>query len=259
MYTSPSDGTLILAVYYKRYPDGRIEREVWDRGFQLVGTEIIPESELPRGFSLGQAWVSRVTSANAPDCPSVIGGHEVRLPAPDQEPDEVDFSGGVRGKYADRYKTMLTTTQLLFFRACFKHWLELRNSSAVPSAADLDHSALLRRLLDGERAFKVPPPRAHSYPWYELAAGMECPVFDLSHRGSEILINQSRYVVIEWNEVTGGIVEYPDTKQRFRVWPRQRTAEEQEKWGPFSLWWIQLVGEPQYIENHHLPPGPIEV
>ena len=34
--------------------------------------------------------------------------------------------------------------------------------------ADIDHSALLPRLLDGKEALEKAPPRAYSYPWYSL-------------------------------------------------------------------------------------------
>jgi hypothetical protein len=38
----------------------------------------------------------------------------------------------------------------------------------LPTDADIDHSALLRRLLNGEKIYKIPPPNRYSYPWYEL-------------------------------------------------------------------------------------------
>lgn len=38
----------------------------------------------------------------------------------------------------------------------------------LPTDADLGHSALFQRLLRGERIYKVPPPNAYSYPWYQL-------------------------------------------------------------------------------------------
>lgn len=34
--------------------------------------------------------------------------------------------------------------------------------------ADIGHSALLRRLLDGKEPLPDPPPRSFSYPWYSL-------------------------------------------------------------------------------------------
>jgi len=34
--------------------------------------------------------------------------------------------------------------------------------------ADIDHSALLGRLLEGKEPFDIPPPLSYSYPWYTL-------------------------------------------------------------------------------------------
>lgn len=34
--------------------------------------------------------------------------------------------------------------------------------------ADIDHSALLRRLLEGKEPLPEPPPRSFSYPWYSV-------------------------------------------------------------------------------------------
>jgi hypothetical protein len=50
--------------------------------------------------------------------------------------------------------------------AAERHWQG--GTNGLPSKADIWHSALLNRLKSGKRIFKVPPPKAHSYPWYDI-------------------------------------------------------------------------------------------
>lgn len=50
-------------------------------------------------------------------------------------------------------------------------WVRIRTSHgyrAELTPAEVDHSALLRRLLSGKPPLPEPPPRSFSYPWYEL-------------------------------------------------------------------------------------------
>jgi len=54
-------------------------------------------------------------------------------------------------------------------------WLQIReeNGIAFPSGlsqfnADIGHSALLNRLMEGKEPLPIAPPRAYSYPWYHL-------------------------------------------------------------------------------------------
>ena len=62
-------------------------------------------------------------------------------------------------------------------------WLELRNrhkNNQPTTKEDLEHSALLVRLLSGEKQFDVPPPRRFGNPDYDLAAGKEIEVEEVS-------------------------------------------------------------------------------
>lgn len=50
-------------------------------------------------------------------------------------------------------------------------WVRLRDRpdySAALTPAEVQHSALLQRLLMGKPALAEPPPRSYSYPWYDL-------------------------------------------------------------------------------------------
>lgn len=55
---------------------------------------------------------------------------------------------------------------LRWVRICMEN--EYPAPGQLPSDADLWHSALLRRLLDGKMPLSTPPPLWNSYPWYEL-------------------------------------------------------------------------------------------
>lgn len=58
---------------------------------------------------------------------------------------------------------------------CLFRWLQIREQYGYEFPQDYcklridaDHSALLDRLLQGKEPLPEPPPRAFSYPWYEL-------------------------------------------------------------------------------------------
>ncbi len=59
---------------------------------------------------------------------------------------------------------------------CVIDWLRVREteghafpSSLVEFEAELDHSSLFRRLIEGKSPLPAPPPLSFSQPWYELA------------------------------------------------------------------------------------------
>lgn len=58
---------------------------------------------------------------------------------------------------------------------CLLRWLQIREENGIgfpPNlpqfCADVDHSSLLKRLLEGTEPLPIAPPRAYSYPWYQL-------------------------------------------------------------------------------------------
>ena len=64
-------------------------------------------------------------------------------------------------------------------RAAFKEWVEVAQREGYEPItgwsnflAEVDHSALLSRLLSGLAPFDERPPTSHSYPDYEAAARM---------------------------------------------------------------------------------------
>lgn len=78
---------------------------------------------------------------------------------------------------------------------CLLRWLRVREEAGHPFPqslrqleADIAHSALLTRLLEGKDPLPEPPPRAMAYPWYEL-------------------IEKGRAEAYEVFELTGGVEE----------------------------------------------------
>jgi len=75
-----------------------------------------------------------------------------------------------------------------------------------PSRADVEHSALLHRLLSGHKALEYPPPRSFSYPNYRAAEGREfrpmSVFFTETHLGRPIDIG----TLLEGEDVPGHVV-----------------------------------------------------
>ncbi len=87
-----------------------------------------------------------------------------------------------------------------------------------PTPADIDHSALLNRLLSGKEPFPEPPPLFYGYPCYELEEGEQVVVGSIFHDrpNNRVAINQSR----DWepetelgSENTGVVVHIPTGKK----------------------------------------------
>jgi len=81
------------------------------------------------------------------------------------------------------------------------------------------HSALLRRLLSGKPPLDKPPPRACSYPWYELGEGAKCSLIDAprEYERGKLIVEQATYD-IESRGPDGYVVVWPGSGERFRVW-----------------------------------------
>ena len=66
----------------------------------------------------------------------------------------------------------ITQDQFNWMCQCITDWLQIREqfTQAPPiwNLADVQHSSLLNRILSGKTVFNKPPPKAYSYPWYEL-------------------------------------------------------------------------------------------
>jgi hypothetical protein len=102
------------------------------------------------------------------------------------------------------------------------------NGDGWPSDADVDHSALLNRLLDGKAPLPEPPPLSFSYPWYELVdtgAADAFRVFEPAVAMAEALgpdhlvINQSREWIIRDRGEGWWLVQWKGVGSLYRVEP----------------------------------------
>ena len=81
---------------------------------------------------------------------------------------------------------MLNEEQIRFAMECFEKWAWIRKEEENEPvgfdqlACDIGHSSLLRRLLNGEKAFAKAPPLMHGYPDVELAAGEKVRILSLT-------------------------------------------------------------------------------
>lgn len=74
------------------------------------------------------------------------------------------------------------------------------NPEWIPYPADIDHSALLNRLMDGKAPLPYAPTRSFSYPWYDLYdKPMEDQyVVDFHIRDDDVaIINQSAWNIVD--------------------------------------------------------------
>ena len=150
-------------------------------------------------------------------------------------------------------------------------WLRIRWESGLswPLNADdlgvlMAHSALLDRLLQGKDPLPEAPPRAFSYPWYELiergsarAMRVSIPQEESGLHDGMLLIEQEFWKIIETVSATEWIATYytPDTKMiaAFRKEPffqdKRSMRTSQTRWSvkldaaanPDSPWVIELI------------------
>jgi hypothetical protein len=162
--------------------------------------------------------------------------------------------------------------------ACVKDWLEIKNDNlkcdsckyrnekfppgAQTTPADVDHSSLLGRILEGMKIHKNPPPLAFSYPADRLASGESCRVTSLhfsswlakeleKHDGTErVYIHQSAWNVVTKND-SEYILEWPETKEQYRL--RKNRPEDGKPWNVLydpeddTRWVLEKMGEVEYL------------
>jgi len=102
-------------------------------------------------------------------------------------------------------------------------WLQIRQQwtphAGAVNSATVDHSALLRRLLSGKEPLPTPPPRACSYPWYDLMdEGRADHVMAESLSLGSMMINQYLWQVIERQTEDEYIVICEAVSGPYRLW-----------------------------------------
>ena len=110
----------------------------------------------------------------------------------------------------------------------FAEYIHILNQERYghPTEADVQHSALLQRLLSGKKPLPLPPPLAMSYPNYSLVENGRDTPFEVSSvkdsRGVQyVAINQSRWNLVKElpkeNEMPVYIVTWKDQPQQYIV------------------------------------------
>src|ERR1035437_7474419 len=126
---------------------------------------------------------------------------------------------------------------------------------------DIDHSALLRRLLSGGEALEQAPPRAYSYPWYSLVEeGKAVGGFEVffmpegmgidadGRNPMMVVIAQSPWVILGGVQDQGWLVEYPETGLRCLL--SYTRAEREQEWTHNPTDWKAFNKLPQEQQEH---------
>jgi len=122
-----------------------------------------------------------------------------------------------------------------------KRWLAIRGKPGDSQiAADIDHSALLKRLLAGQEPLPQPPPRALSSPWYDLIEtghGTAMDVVEYTTTPGMLSVNQSGQWKIVEKRADGSYVARCTTNNHvFTI------TLVGERYG-HSMWELQRVDE----------------
>lgn len=94
-------------------------------------------------------------------------------------------------------------------------WLEIREENGIPFPRDLislktdiDHSVLLKRLMNGKEIFPEPPPKAYGYPCYKMLEEQIYKPGEVWFHNEDLVINQTVWKIIERISDTEYIVSY---------------------------------------------------
>ena len=117
---------------------------------------------------------------------------------------------------------------------CLLRWMSIREGEGIPPPGgvqnledEVNHSKLLRRLLNGQEPYMGAPPESFGDPWYELlddgaAVDIEVQVVP-RYGGQQVLINHGVWTVVERYADDDMEVSYAKRQERYRL---QREADE---------------------------------
>jgi len=117
---------------------------------------------------------------------------------------------------------------------CIIDWLKVRENegknfpcSVIELEHEIDHSALLRRLIEGKTALPEPPPLSHGYPWYALMDEGEAEPYDVweaDDRTNEtfgfkaLVVDQYPWRILDKPAADNFIVTYGSSERKWRAW-----------------------------------------
>ena len=98
----------------------------------------------------------------------------------------------------------LSAEQIEFACRMMRQWLEIcEHNDRTLTAASIDHSSLLRRLLSGKGALTSPPPLRFGYPAWELVESEEIEIQEIKDTETGIEIDQHHgYSWIDYDNKT---------------------------------------------------------
>lgn len=120
--------------------------------------------------------------------------------------------------------------------ACVSRWVQVALSDGYQHAIDgggdsgawsnlpveIEHSALLRRLIRGQEPLDLAPPRANSYPWYNLyetgtgnVSEMAIPREPIGSKENPIILDQGVWSILEMHEDGTRVVQWLPGHPRF--------------------------------------------
>jgi hypothetical protein len=116
---------------------------------------------------------------------------------------------------------------------CLVEWLRVREQEGKPFPSDvsqfiteLDHSALLERLVRGKRPLPTRPPLSFSYPWYELLEEGAADASDVTICNQQqndlygfpaMVINQGIWRIVQKTGDNEYLVTYDNGKRYYTV------------------------------------------
>jgi len=115
------------------------------------------------------------------------------------------------------------------------------NNLFRPTAADIGLSALLGRILSGRAPLPSPPPRAYSYPWYDLVE-LDGPhwAYEMWEQDNIAFICQTAYRVLE-RDVAGVPTIVQNGPYRFRLWLAESPYPAAPNKPRIVGWWMRRI------------------
>lgn len=148
--------------------------------------------------------------------------------------------------------TIKTSTDL---HNCLRKWLEIKESEGhrvdldSVNLVDVAHSSLLNRIINEEIIFPEPPPRAYSYPWYDLienkcAQLFKYEVFFDDHSEEPMVgICQSLWKIVENTSTNKYIVTYSAGHNDKERWSESRWLLEKTEQDESRPWLLSKIDE----------------
>lgn len=119
----------------------------------------------------------------------------------------------------------LNREQIDFVLDCVTKWITIREDNGLGPAGVPDpyHSALLPRLLSGDKPLESPPPKYFSRPWYDIVEKEEGCEISLSPRDTGDRVNIGNHVNWRWLDKEKGTLIH-DSGLVCKYWEEERVG-----------------------------------